>query len=118
MSQLETAWHGMDLVVRRSGLEIDRAPTQDIQRVIMVCRHGGDTPGDLAFAIIETPNDHLVLPAESGIAGRVLFERQTMWAEKACIYWTDTWSASLPHNVRPWGWFFMRSRQPDYMRLP
>jgi hypothetical protein len=115
--QLETAWQGADLVVLQADREIDRLPTHDIERVILVCRHGGDTPGDLAFAIIETPTEHVLLPAESGIAGRVHFERQTVWAEKACIYWVDETMAPLPRRLRP-GLWLLRRRQPGYMRLP
>jgi hypothetical protein len=85
--QLETAWQAADLVVLRDGHEIDRIPTSDIERVILVCRRGGDSPGDLGFAVIETHDDHVLLPAESGIAGRIHFERQAFWASKACIYW-------------------------------
>jgi len=113
---LSTAWHGADMVVTRSGIEIDRVATQDIERVILVCRRGGATPGDLAYAIIETPSDHLLLPASSGIAGRVHFERQAMWTDKACIYWVDESSAKLPRRVRP-GFWLLRSKVPVYQRL-
>jgi hypothetical protein len=114
---LETAWQGADLVVLRDGHEIDRIATPDIERVILVCRHGGDTPGDLAFAVIETPDDHVLLPAESGIAGRVHFEHQAMWAARACIYWADESRARLPRRLRP-GLWLLRRRQPGYARLP
>jgi hypothetical protein len=118
MSQhLETAWHGADLVVRRSGIEIDRVPTQQIQRVIVACRRGGETASNLAFAIIETATDHMLLPADSGIAGRLFFERQAMWSDKACIYWVDESAARLPHRVRPWSWVPGR-KALNYVRLP
>jgi hypothetical protein len=115
--QLETAWQGADLVVLRDGHEIDRIPTSDIERVILVCRRGGDTPGDLAFAVIETHDEHVLLPAESGIAGRIHFERQAMWASRSCIYWTHEANSPLPRRLRP-GLWLLRRKQPGYARLP
>jgi len=115
--ELNTAWQGMDLVVLEHDHEIDRLHAQDIDRVILVCRGHGDTPGDLAFAIIETPTEHVVLPAESGIAGRVHFERQAFWAQRNCIYWVSEAQAALPRRLRPGLWILRRQR-PGYMRLP
>jgi hypothetical protein len=115
--QLETAWQGADLVVLREGVEIDRIPTHDIERVILVCKRGGDTPGDLAFAVIETADEHVLLPASSGIAGRIHFERQAMWASKSCVYWADEATARLPGRLRP-GLWLLRRRQPGHARLP
>ena len=115
--QLETAWHGGDLIVLQGGHEIDRLPTHEIERVLLVCKGSAGTPGDLAFAIVETPTEHVLLPAESGIAGRVHFERQSMWADKACIYWVHENDAPLPRRLRP-GLWLLRRRQPGYMRLP
>jgi hypothetical protein len=114
---LETAWQGADLVVLQAGQEIDRIPAQDIERVILVCSHGHDTPGDLAFAVIETATEHVLMPSDTGIAGRVHFERQAMWAGKACIYWVDEAAAPLPRRLRPGVWL-LRRRKPGYMRLP
>jgi hypothetical protein len=118
MSQhLETTWQGSDLVVLRDGQEVDRIAMQDIERVILVCRRGGESPGDLAFAVIETADENVLLPAESGIAGRVHFERQAMWAAKSCIYWVDEAHAPLPRRLRP-GLWLLRRRQPGYTRMP
>jgi hypothetical protein len=50
---LSTRWEGLDLVLRRNGETVDCISAADIQRVILVC-HGGDTPADLEFAVIET----------------------------------------------------------------
>jgi len=114
---LQTAWQGMDLVVTKNDREIDRLPAQTIQRVLLVCHGNGDTPGDLAFAVIETSDETLVLPAESGIAGRIHFERQSFWSERPCIYWVNASHAALPRRLRPGLWMLWRQR-PGYMRLP
>jgi len=115
--QLHTAWQGMELVVSEEGAEIDRISAEEIQRVVLVCRGAGDTPGDLSYALIETSSDTVLLPASSGIAGRVHFERQAFWAERNCIYWVSESRASLPRRLRPGLWMLWRSR-PGYMRVP
>ncbi len=78
---MNTRWEGTDLLVLRDEREIDRIASRDIHRVILVC-HGGDSPSDLRFAVVETLTDHILLPAASGIAGRVYFERQAFWAQR------------------------------------
>ena len=114
---LQTVWQGMDLVVMADGAEIDRIPGHSIGRVVLVHRGAGDTPGDLSFAIIETGDEAVVLPASSGIAGRVHFERQAFWAEQRCIHWVSEGKAALPRRLRPGLWLF-GSKRPGYMRVP
>ena len=116
-TELHTAWQGMELIVSQNGQEIDRIGADDIQRVVLVCRGAGDTPGDLVFALIETPTDAIVLPADSGIAGRVHFERQSFWQSRNCIYWVSEQRASLPMRHRRGRWFLRRST-PRFLRLP
>ena len=116
-NELHTAWQGMDLVVTRNSQEIDRIAANDIERVVLVCRGSGDTPGDLAFALIETATDTVVLPADSGIAGRIHFERQAFWAQRNCTYWVSEQHAALPRRLRPGLWILRRQR-PGYMRVP
>lgn len=113
---LATRWEGLDLVVRRNGEAADRIAAADIQRVILVC-DGGDTPADLEFALIETATDHVLLPADSGIAGRVYFERQPYWTERCCIHWVTGKHAPLPRHLCPGIWL-LRSHRPAFMRLP
>ena len=97
--QLHTRWQAMELIVARDGHEIDRVGACDIERVIMVYRDRGDTPGDLAFAVLQTREHDLLLPAESGIAGRVHFERQLFWSERRCVYWAPLAKAALPRQA-------------------
>lgn len=113
---LATRWEGCDLVVLRGQQVADRIAGHDIGRVVLVCR-GGDTPADLDFAVIETDTDHLLLPADSGIAGRVYFERQPYWTERCCIHWVTGRHAPLPRHVWPGVWLLRRHR-PTYLRLP
>jgi hypothetical protein len=114
---LNTAWQGNDLVVTEDDHDVDRIPADQIRRVVLVCRGAGDTPGDLQFALIETGDDVVVLPADSGIAGRVHFERQAFWAERNCIYWVSDARAALPRRLRPGLWILRRHR-PGYLRAP
>lgn len=114
--QLNTQWEGTDLVVLRKEREIDRIPAREIHRVILVC-DGSDAPSDLRFAVVETTAEHVLLPAASGIAGRVHFERQSFWMQRPCIYWVSEARAPLPRRLLP-GLWLLRRPQPDYRRLP
>jgi hypothetical protein len=113
---LATRWEGTDLVVLRDGESVDRIAAADIGRVILVCS-GGDRPSDLDFAVIETASDHVLLPADSAIAGRVYFERQPYWTQRACIYWVTQPHAPLPRWLSPGVWLLRRHR-PAFLRLP
>lgn len=116
-ASIQTAWQGNDLLVLRDDKEVDRIPASDIRRVILVCKRSGDTPGDLSYALIETDEHHVLLPASSGIAGRVHFERQAFWAQHPCIYWVTEAQAPLPRRLRAGLWLLRRPRL-SYARLP
>ncbi len=114
--RLATRWEGSDLVVSCNRQAADRIAAADIQRVILVC-HGGDTPADLVFAVIETDSDHVLLPADSGIAAQVYFERQSYWTDRCCVYWVTGRYTPLPRHLCPGIWLLRRQR-PAYLRLP
>jgi hypothetical protein len=95
-----TAWQGSDIVVFRNDAEVDRFDSAQISRVIFVHRGAGNTPGDLVFAVVELPDAHLVLPADTGFAGRVHFERLNFWADKQCVFWAREQKAVLPPRAR------------------
>ena len=116
LQHLSTRWVGHDLVVLRDDAQIDRIPGDRIRRVILVC-DGSDAPSDLAFAVIEADGDCVILPAESGIAGRVHFERQSFWTQHPCIHWTTAAHAPLPRHMCPGVWLLRRHR-PGYLRVP
>ncbi|EHR71940.1 hypothetical protein BurJ1DRAFT_3125 [Burkholderiales bacterium JOSHI_001] len=113
---LHTAWRGNDLMVMRQDREVDRIPANDIRRVILAYRGHGDSPGDLAFALFELAEETVILPAQSGIGGRVHFERQAFWTERNCIYWVALSKVSLPRQLRPGHWLLRRDR-PGHVRL-
>lgn len=112
-----TAWLGQDIVVYRDGEVVDRVHAPDIQRVIFVYRNAGDTPGDLAFALVELADEHVIFPPETGFAGRVHFERLAFWAERPRVYWVGEGEATLPPRFRPGLWLLRRS-QPQFARVP
>jgi hypothetical protein len=112
-----TAWQGPDLVVFRDDAEVDRFAADQIERVVMVHRGAGDTPGDLAFALVELPQEYILLPADTGFAGRVHFERLNFWADKQCIYWVPESKAPLPSRLKR-GLWLLRSSSPAFARLP
>lgn len=114
---LHTRWQAMELIVTRDGREIDRVGAGDIERAIIVYRDRGDTPGDLAYAVLQTREHHLLFPPESGIAGRVHFERQLFWNERRCVYWAPLAKAPLPRKLCP-GLWILRLHKPTFVRLP
>lgn len=113
-----TAWSGSDLIVSVDGREVDRIASLDIRRVVCVHRDGGETPGDLAYVLIELAEAWVVLPPDSGIAGRVHFERQAFWDAHPCIYWIDESQAALPSRYRAAAWWIRRRAAPPYRRIP
>jgi hypothetical protein len=115
--QLQTRWQAMDLIVSRDGREIDRVAASDIERVILVYLGRGDTPGDLAYAVLRTREHDLLFPPECGIAGRVHFERQLFWSERRCVYWAPLAKAALPRKLCP-GLWILRQHKPAFVRLP
>lgn len=115
--QLHTRWQAMELIVSRDGREVDRVVASDIERVIVVYRDRGDTPGDLGYAVLQTREHDLLFPPESGIAGRVHFERQRFWSERRCVYWTPLAKTSLPRKLCT-GLWILRQQKPAFVRLP
>src|ERR1700754_686564 len=95
-SSWRTAWQGQDIVVFRNEAEVDRLHAPDIERVVLVHRGSGDSPGDLVQAVVEIGDSCLIFPADTGFAGRVNFERQVYWAERGCVYWVNESRAPLP----------------------
>jgi hypothetical protein len=116
---LATRWEGTELLVLRGNEAIERIAADDIERVILVC-NGGDTPSALDFALFDLGAEHLLLPASSGIAGRVYFERQAWWTQRAGIYWVTGRHAPLPQHLRAGASMIslLRRHRPALLRLP
>ena len=116
-STWHTAWQGQDVAVYRDDVEVDRLRAAEIERVVFVHRGGGDSPGDLVLAVVELAQAFLVFPADTGFAGRVNFERQAFWAERACVYWVNETRAPLPQRLRRGRWLLALAG-PVYARVP
>lgn len=112
-----TAWQGQDILVFRNDVEVDRVSAGRIERIVFVHRGRGESPGDLLFAIVVLADEVLVMPDHSGFAGRVNFERQAFWAERACVYWVGENRAPLPLRLRRGRWW-LGGAGPAFARLP
>lgn len=116
-SSWRTAWQGQDIVVYRNEAEVDRLHAAAIERVLLIHRGSGDSPGDLVQVVVELPDFCMIFPPDTGFAGRVNFERQSFWAEKACVYWVNEARAPLPAPLRRGRWF-LGLTQPVFARVP
>lgn len=116
-SQWHTAWQGPNIVVERDGVEVDRVHAPDIRRVVMVYRGDGESATELSYAVAELADEFIVFPADTGIAGRLNFERQAFWAERGCIWWVSEASVGVPAALRRGVWRLGRVRA-GYQRLP
>jgi hypothetical protein len=116
-SSWRTAWQGQDIVVFRNEVEVDRVHAQAIERVVLVHRGSGDSPGDLVQAVVEVGDSVLIFPADTGFAGRVNFERQAFWAERGCVFWVNESRAPLPLRLRRGRWL-LGLTSPVFTRVP
>jgi hypothetical protein len=102
-----TLWQQQAIVVYRDEVEVDRLAAERIGRVFLVYRGAGDCPGDIDMSIVELDGPgagFALFEARTGFAGRVNFERQAFWQERACVYWVPAASAALPWRLRLGGW--------------
>jgi hypothetical protein len=111
-----TAWQGQEIVVFRDEIEVDRVNAEQIQRVVFVYAGTGESPGHLQYAIVDTPTDCIILPAETGFAGRVNFERTEYWAARGCVYWAPQSRVTLPLRLRRGRWLRLGAG-PAYSRV-
>ena len=103
---LRSQWQADEIVVTRGGQPIDRLRADEIERVTLVHADSGDSPGDVRAAILELADHAVLLGAESGIAGRLLFERQAYWSQRNCIYWVNERFVSWPRAAGAARWLF------------
>jgi hypothetical protein len=113
-----TAWQGQDIVVYRDDVECDRLAAAQIRRIVFVYSGAGDTPGDLHGSLVRLTDEWMLLPADTGFAGRVHFERLTFWGEHACQFWVSDARARLPWRLRRGPWWLHRSAEPAFARVP
>lgn len=114
---IETCWQAEDIVVSQGRAVVDRLRADAIERVTLIHGGEGESPGEVRAALFELADRAVLLGAASGIAGRVLFERQAHWARRNCIYWVSeryvAWS-SVPGEPR---WSLLRARVPPHRAL-
>ena len=113
----QTAWRGQDIVVYRDDVECDRVHSPAIERVVLLYRGSGDSPGEVVRAVVELADEYLVFGAETGFAGRVTFERHAFWAERNCVYWVEASRAALPFRLRTGRWF-LPTATPALLHVP
>ena len=67
-------------------------------------------------SVLRTRTHDLLLPADTGIASRLHFERQAFWHAQRCIHWVPAAQAALPRRLCQGVWI-LRHHTPGYMRL-
>jgi hypothetical protein len=107
-THLQSSWQANEIVVTRGDQTIERLQADDIVRVTLVHADAGDSPGEVRAAFFELRDRVVLLGAASGIAGRVLFERQAYWSERNCIYWVSQRCVVCPEIQRQSRWPFAR----------
>ena len=110
---VSTRWKGDDIVVVHDNKVIDSLRSADIERVVLVHAGEGESPGDVRAALFELADRVVLLSAASGVAARVLFERQAFWSRHNGIYWAAersvAWASLLGKGLWP-----LRVRVPAY----
>jgi hypothetical protein len=113
---LKTGWRGDEIVVMRGNEVVDRLRAVEIERVTLIHAGEGESPGEVRAALFEMTGRVVVLGAVSGIAGRVLFERQAHWSQRNCIYWINEQRVRWPPARRESRWAFGH-RVPQHLAL-
>jgi len=114
---VRTCWRADEIVVTQGGELIDRLRASEIERVTLVHAGDGESPGEVRAALFEMADRAVVLGAASGIAGRVLFERQAYWSQRNCIYWVDQRRVYWPAVLGEARWPLARARVPQHRTL-
>jgi hypothetical protein len=99
-----TQWQQQDIVVYRDDVEVDRIPATRIEKVFLVYRGTGDSPGDIGVSVAQLDDGYALFEAETGFAGRVNFERHAFWEQRQCVFWVSAASATLPWRLRLGAW--------------
>ena len=88
-----TLWQGHDIAVCRDSVEVDRFDAEQIERVLLLHRGSGDSPGDVVQVVIELPEHCLVLSADTGRPRSRFGFRKSGTAQPPCLarstrYWS------------------------------
>jgi hypothetical protein len=114
---VRTCWRADEIVVTQGGELIDRLRAATIERVTLVHAGEGESPSEVQAVLFEMADRAVLLGAASGIAGRVLFERQAYWSQRNCIYWVGERRVSWPSVLGEPRWPFGRPRVPQHRTL-
>jgi hypothetical protein len=116
-SPVKTCWRGDEILVTQGAARIDHLRASDIERVTLIHRGAGESPGEVRAALFEMTERAVLLRAASGVAGVVLFERQAYWSHRNCIYWVGERSVAWPAAVGAARWPFGRAGLAQYQVL-
>ena len=112
-----TRWQGQLIAVYRDDMEVDRIEAQEIERVFLLYRNAGESPGDVVQVVVELGTDALLFGTATGFASRVNFERQGFWTERRCVHWISQARAPLPLRLRT-GSGLLHLSPPVFARFP
>ncbi|MFO1219903.1 MAG: hypothetical protein U1E89_16170 [Burkholderiaceae bacterium] len=116
-SPVKTSWRGDEIVVTQGVERIDGLRAGEIERVTLIHRGAGESPGEVRAALFEMSGRAVLLRATSGVIGRVLFERQAWWSRRNCIYWVSERCVTWPPSVGRRRWRFGRTELPQVRTL-
>jgi len=115
---VRTLWRADAIVVNRDGECVESLRAGEIERATLVHAGEGESPGDVRAVLFELADRAVLLHAATGIAGRVLFERQTYWAARRCIYWVnERLLAWPPAFAATRAWPLLRPRVPPHQTM-
>jgi len=114
---VKTCWRGDEILVTQGVQLIDRLRARRIDRVTLVHAGEGESPSEVRVALFHTAGRVVLLGTQSGIAGRVLFERQAYWTQRRCIYWVAERSVDWPSIFGAACWPFARPHLPQHCTL-
>jgi len=106
-SPVKTCWRGDEILVTQGAQRIDHLRAGDIERVTLIHRGAGESPGEVRAALFKLTERAVLLRAASGIAGCVLFEHQAYWSRRNCIHWVSergvAWASAVGGTRWPFG---------------
>jgi hypothetical protein len=114
---VKTCWRGDEILVAQGAERIDHLRASDIERVTLIHRGAGESPGDVRAALFEMAERAVLLRATSGVAGCVLFEHRALWTHRNCIYWVSERCVAWPSAVGAGRWPFGRTGLGQYQTL-
>jgi len=114
---VNTCWRGDEIVVTQGAQPIDRLCAGEIERVTLIHRGAGESPGEVGAALFELAERAVLLRAASGVAGSVLFERQAWWSRHNCIYWVSERCVAWPSAIAAARWSFTRAGHAQHQTL-